>query len=40
MTAYVAFRAVEAGELAHHSPIMVTKHAAAEPPSKMGFKPG
>ena len=40
MTAYVTFRAVAAGELALDSPIKVTKHAAAEPPSKMGFKPG
>ena len=40
MTAYVTFRAVAAGELALDSPIKVSKHAAAEPPSKMGFKPG
>ncbi len=40
MTAYVAFRAVEAGELTLASPITMSKHAAAEPPSKMGFKPG
>ena len=40
MTAYVTFRAVAAGELALDSPIKMTKHAAAEPPSKMGFKPG
>lgn len=40
MTAYVAFRAVAAGELALDSPIEISKHAAAEPPSKMGFKPG
>ena len=40
MTAYVTFRAVEAGDLALDSPIEVTKHAAAEPPAKMGFKPG
>lgn len=40
MTAYVAFRAVQAGEAALDSPIKVTKHAAAEPPSKMGLKPG
>ena len=40
MTAYVTFRAVAAGELALASPIEVTAHAAAEPPSKMGFKPG
>ena len=40
MTAYVTFRAVAAGELALDSPIKVSKHAAAEPPSKMGFKAG
>jgi D-alanyl-D-alanine carboxypeptidase len=40
MTAYVTFRAIAAGELALSSPIKVTKHSAAEPPSKMGFKPG
>ncbi|MBN9275717.1 MAG: D-alanyl-D-alanine carboxypeptidase, partial [Mesorhizobium sp.] len=40
MTAYVAFRAVQAGEAALDSPIRITKHAAAEPPSKMGLKPG
>jgi D-alanyl-D-alanine carboxypeptidase len=40
MTAYVAFRAVAAGEVALDSPIKVTKHSAGEPPSKMGFKPG
>ncbi|QDC01273.1 D-alanyl-D-alanine carboxypeptidase family protein [Mesorhizobium sp. 8] len=40
MTAYVAFRALQAGEAELDSPIKVTKHAAAEPPSKMGLKPG
>jgi D-alanyl-D-alanine carboxypeptidase len=40
MTAYVTFRAVAAGELALDSPIKMSKHAAAEPPSKMGFKAG
>ena len=40
MTAYVAFRAVAAGEVALDSPVKVTKHSAGEPPSKMGFKPG
>jgi D-alanyl-D-alanine carboxypeptidase len=40
MTAYVAFRAIEAGEAALDSPIRMTRHAAAEPPSKMGLKPG
>ena len=40
MTAYVTFRAIAAGEVQLDSPIMVTKHSAGEPPSKMGFKPG
>ena len=40
MTAYVTFRAVTAGELALDSPIKMSKHAAAEPPSKMGYKAG
>lgn len=40
MTAYVAFRAIAAGEVQLDSPIRMTRHAAAEPPSKMGFKPG
>ncbi|MER8547211.1 MULTISPECIES: D-alanyl-D-alanine carboxypeptidase family protein [unclassified Mesorhizobium] len=40
MTAYVAFRAIAAGEVQLDSPIKVTKHSAGEPPSKMGFKPG
>ncbi|TIP27331.1 MAG: D-alanyl-D-alanine carboxypeptidase [Mesorhizobium sp.] len=40
MTAYVAFRAIAAGEVQLDSPIKVTKRSASEPPSKMGFKPG
>jgi len=40
MTAYVAFRAIQAGEVTLASPIKVTKKSAAEPPSKMGYKPG
>ncbi|MGB3536530.1 MAG: D-alanyl-D-alanine carboxypeptidase family protein [Mesorhizobium sp.] len=40
MTAYVAFRAIADGEVQLNSPIKVTRHSAAEPPSKMGFKPG
>lgn len=40
MTAYVAFRAIQAGDVALDSPIRMTKHAAAEPPSKMGLKAG
>ena len=40
MTAYVAFRALAGGEVQLDSPIRMTRHAAGEPPSKMGFKPG
>jgi D-alanyl-D-alanine carboxypeptidase len=40
MTAYVAFRAIQSGEVQLNSPIKMTRHAAKEPPSKMGFKPG
>lgn len=40
MTAYVAFRAVEAGELRMSSPVRISKNAASEPPSKMGYPPG
>jgi len=40
MTAYVAFRAIEAGEVALDSPIRMTRNAVNQPPSKMGFKVG
>jgi D-alanyl-D-alanine carboxypeptidase len=40
MTAYVTFKAIEAGELKLDSPIKMTKKAAKQPPSKMGFKAG
>jgi D-alanyl-D-alanine carboxypeptidase len=40
MTAYVVFKALAAGEVTLDSPVTVSAHAAAEPPSKMGFKPG
>lgn len=40
MTAYVAFRAVQNGELRLDSPIKVTKNAAKQPPSKMGYPAG
>jgi D-alanyl-D-alanine carboxypeptidase len=40
MTAYVAFRAVDAGELTLASPVTISANAAAEAPSKMGFPPG
>jgi D-alanyl-D-alanine carboxypeptidase len=40
MTAYVTFRAIDAGDVALDSPIRMTKHAASEPPSKTGLKSG
>jgi D-alanyl-D-alanine carboxypeptidase len=40
MTAYVAFRAVQSGEVTLQSPIRISKKAATLPPSKMGYKPG
>ena len=40
MTAYVTFKAVRAGRLTMQTLIPVTERAAAEQPSKMGFKPG
>jgi D-alanyl-D-alanine carboxypeptidase len=40
MTAYVAFRAVQAGELTLQSPVRVSATAINEPPSKMGFPEG
>ncbi|WP_053086083.1 D-alanyl-D-alanine carboxypeptidase family protein [Nitratireductor soli] len=40
MTAYVAFRAVKAGEMQFNSPVRVSANAAKEPPSKMGYPAG
>ena len=40
MTAYVAFRAIGAGELTLQSQVTISANAAAEAPSKMGFPPG
>src|SRR5690606_29287613 len=40
MSAYVVFRALEAGELTLSSPVRMTVKAAKEPPSKMGYRPG
>ncbi|OQP85253.1 penicillin-binding protein [Rhizobium rhizosphaerae] len=40
MTAYTTFRALRAGKLTLQSQVVMSKHAAAEPPSKMFFKPG
>jgi D-alanyl-D-alanine carboxypeptidase len=40
MTAYVAFRQVKAGRMTLTTPMVMSKRAAAEPPSKIGLKPG
>jgi D-alanyl-D-alanine carboxypeptidase len=40
MTIYTTFRAIRAGELTLESPVIYTANAAAQPASKMGFKPG
>lgn len=40
MTAYVTFKALRAGELTLKSPVIVSRNAASQPPSKMGYKPG
>lgn len=40
MTAYVAFRQVDAGRWSMDKPIVMTREAAKEPPSKIGLKPG
>ncbi len=40
MTAQLAFRALEAGALRLTTPVIVSANAAAEPPSKMGYRAG
>lgn len=40
MTAYVAFRQIKAGRMTLTTPIVMSKRAASEPPSKIGLKPG
>lgn len=40
MSAYVVFRALQAGQMTLESPVRMTVNAAKEPPSKMGYKPG
>lgn len=40
MTAYVTFRALAEGQVTLNSPVVMSKHAAGQPPSKIGFKPG
>lgn len=40
MTAYLAFKAIREGRASGQTPIMMTRHAAAVPPSKLGIVPG
>ncbi|MGC4026626.1 MAG: D-alanyl-D-alanine carboxypeptidase family protein [Mesorhizobium sp.] len=40
MTAYVTFRALDAGELTLDSPIRISKKASSQIPAKMGYQPG
>lgn len=40
MTAYTTFRAIRAGQLSLDSVVVMSKHAADQPASKMYFKPG
>ena len=40
MTLYIAFEAIERGEIGVDQKILISKKAAAEPPSKLGLKSG
>jgi D-alanyl-D-alanine carboxypeptidase len=40
MTLYIAFEAVERGEISLDTKVKISKHAASEPPSKLGLKSG
>ena len=40
MTAYVTFRAIQAGEIKEGSPVEISHAATRQPPSKMGYKKG
>ncbi|UWR22837.1 D-alanyl-D-alanine carboxypeptidase family protein [Sulfitobacter sp. S190] len=40
MTLYIAFQAIEKGEISLDTKVRVTKKAAAEPPSKLGLRSG
>lgn len=40
MTLYVAFQAIQRGEISLDSKVTISKKAAAEPPSKLGLRPG
>ena len=40
MTLYVAFEAIERGEISLNDTVRISKHAASEPPSRLGLKSG
>ena len=40
MTLYIAFEAIERGEISLDSKVTISKHAAAQPPSKLGLRAG
>ena len=40
MTLYIAFEAVKAGEISLDTKVRISKHAASEPPSKLGLRSG
>ena len=40
MTLYIAFQAVENGEISLDTPVKISRFAAAEPPSKLGLRAG
>lgn len=40
MTLYIAFEAIEHGEISLDSKVTISKHAASQPPSKLGLRPG
>ena len=40
MTLYIAFEAMENGEISSDTMVTISRHAASEPPSKLGLKPG
>ncbi|WP_404927330.1 D-alanyl-D-alanine carboxypeptidase [Mesorhizobium sp. ORM16] len=40
MTLYLTFEALAKGKISRNSPVVFSAHAAAEPPTKLGVKPG
>jgi D-alanyl-D-alanine carboxypeptidase len=40
MTLYIAFEAIENGEISLDTPVRISRKAASEPPSKLGLREG